>query len=101
VIEGHHIAYSVDTPALTFMVALYVLAACGPGLAARSRKLVTFGALNLGVVALLVVLAQTALISLWCVWAAITSTLLNIHIRRASRDSAFAKSGEIPSLTGS
>ncbi|MBZ5735052.1 hypothetical protein K8Z61_11135 [Nocardioides sp. TRM66260-LWL] len=84
-IEGHHVAYSVDPPVATLFVAVYVLATCGPGLAARSRPLLAFGALNLVVVALLAWLMQDGLISLWCVWAAVTSVLVAVHLRREAQ----------------
>lgn len=83
-IEGHHIAYSIDPPAEALFLLVYVVATCGPGLAARSRPLIVFGGLNLAVVAGLAWLMQDGLISLWCVWAAITSVLVAVHLRRVA-----------------
>lgn len=81
-IDNHWISYSVGLPAGVFVVGLYVFATCGPGILARSRKLQLFGVLNLAVVGLLAVVAQTALISLWCFWAALTSVLINLWARQ-------------------
>lgn len=83
-IDGHWISYSVGMPANAVVFTLYVFATCGPGLVSRSRRLVLFGAANLAVVAGLAVLAQTAVISLWCFWAAITSVLIDAHVRRVA-----------------
>lgn len=85
-IDGHHINYHVGTPALPFTLGLYILATCAPGLLAESRSLRVFGATNLVVVALLIWLAQSAVVSLWCVWAAVSSVLINVYVRRRPAD---------------
>lgn len=82
-IEGHHLVYRVDQHYTLVLFALYVVATCGPGLAARSRPLQVFGLANLAAVVLLVWLARSAVVSLWCVWAAVTSVLIALHLRRA------------------
>ncbi|RNL77578.1 hypothetical protein EFL95_16335 [Nocardioides marmorisolisilvae] len=81
-IQGHRIAYNVDVPLNPLPLGLYVIAACAPALLSRVRAMQLFGGTNLVVVALLVWLAQSALVSLWCVWAAFSSVLINISIRR-------------------
>jgi len=80
-IEGHHIAYRVDLSFGGTLVVLYVLVTCGSLIASKHRKVRLFGALNLAVVALLVWLDQSAFISLWCAWAAITSIAIAAHLR--------------------
>ncbi len=80
-IDGHLLNYHVGTPALPFTLGLYIVATCAPGLLADHRSLRLFGAANLVVVALLIWLAQSALVSLWCVWAAISSVLINLYVR--------------------
>jgi hypothetical protein len=40
-----------------------------------------FGAVNLVAVALLAWIDHTAVISLWCAWAAITSIAIALHVR--------------------
>jgi hypothetical protein len=44
-----------------------------------------YGAANLVVVAALSWYASTAFISLWCLWAAITSVAIAAHLRFADR----------------
>ena len=81
-IDGHHIAYSVGTPFLTFTLGLYVFAVCAPGVFSSWPRLRLFGYTNLAVVTSLMLLMQNAVISLWCFWAAISSVLINLHVRR-------------------
>lgn len=80
-IEGHHLDYHVGTPWLPFTLGLYIVATCTPPLLADDRSLRLFGATNLVAVSLLIWLAQSALVSLWCVWAAISSVLINVYVR--------------------
>ncbi|WP_157537017.1 DUF6629 family protein [Nocardioides sp. Root190] len=91
-IEGHHIVYNVGLPYVEITLALYVLACCVPGLIARPTSLQVFGVANIAAAALLVWLDQTAVISLWCVWAAISSVLLNVYLRRTDHREVAASS---------
>jgi hypothetical protein len=83
-IDGHHLHYGVDERGATVLFVLYVIATCGPGLLARPARLRLFGIANLAAVVLLLWLARSALVSLWCVWAAITSVLIDLHLRRSA-----------------
>jgi hypothetical protein len=94
VIDGHHIAYNVTTPWQVFTLGLYILATCGPGLVSDVPSLRLFGVTNLLVVALLIWLAQSAVVSLWCVWAAVSSVLINLYVRR--HEKTFADRVETP-----
>ena len=62
-------------------MALYVVAVCGSLLMSRHRQVRWFGALNLVAAALLAWLSKSSFISLWCVWAAITSVAIVVHLR--------------------
>lgn len=84
-IDGHHLVYDVDLWRGGLVVALYVLATCGPLLASTHRHIRWFGAVNVIAVAILALLAQDALISLWCAWAAVTSIAIATHLRYAHR----------------
>ncbi len=81
-IEGHHIAYDTGLRYGGTVVAAYVLATCGPAVLSGDRGIAVFGWINIGAVATLVWVEQTALISLWCAWAAATSAAVAIRIRR-------------------
>jgi len=80
-IEGHHIDYRVNLWHGGLIVGLYVIATCGSLLISHYPHVRWFGALNLAAAGLLVWLNQSGFISLWCVWAAITSTAIAIHLR--------------------
>jgi hypothetical protein len=61
---------------------LYVVATCGSLILSSDRVVAIYGWMNLVVVATLAVLLTSGIISLWCVWAAVTSIAIAIHLRR-------------------
>jgi hypothetical protein len=50
-----------------------------------SRRLLLFGVANLVAVALLGWLLARGVISLWCVWAAVSSVVVDLEVRAAAR----------------
>ncbi|MDT0202934.1 DUF6629 family protein [Nocardioides sp. AE5] len=80
-IDGHQITWFAGQHIGDHILPVYAIACLGPALLARSRPLQLFGVLNLVVVAALAALNQGGVVSLWCVWAAITSVLVNLHLR--------------------
>ncbi|WP_157551228.1 DUF6629 family protein [Nocardioides jensenii] len=81
-IDGHQITYFAGAYIPDHVLPLYAVACLGPPLLARARLLQLFGVLNLVVVVGLAALNQGGVISLWCVWAAATSVLINVYLRR-------------------
>ena len=80
---GLYLSYSVS---LTFggaATALYVGTTCGALLLSSDRYLILYGLVNLVAVIVLATLTVTGVISLWCVWAAITSVAIAVHLRRS------------------
>lgn len=86
--SGHHIAYDLTVPYSQIGLPLYVIATCLPAIIGRSNLIRLFGVVNLIVVSILAALAQSGVISLWCVWAAVTSLLICVYLRREARVSA-------------
>lgn len=80
-IEGHHVAYRVDLWHGHLIVALYAVATCGSLLWSEHPHVRRFGALNLVAAGLLAWLDQGAFISLWCLWAGVTSLSVAAHLR--------------------
>lgn len=80
-INGHHIDYRVELWHGGIVVMLYVVATCGALLASHHRRVRWFGAINIVAVGALAWIDQTAFISLWCTWAAITSVAIAVHLR--------------------
>lgn len=83
-IEGHHITYEADLWHGGVTVALYVMATCGPMLLSAWPHVRWFGRANLVAAAALAWLSQSSFISLWCLWAAVTSVAITSHLRMAA-----------------
>jgi hypothetical protein len=79
---GHYLAYAVPLVGGGLLTVLYVVATCGTLLLSSDRVLVVWGLVNLVVVSVLAVLLTSGVISLWCVWAAVTSVGIAVHLRR-------------------
>jgi hypothetical protein len=79
---GHYLAYGVPLSLGGFIVVVYIAATCGSFLLSSDRRAVQFGAVNLLAVMALAILLSNGLISLWCVWAAVTSVAIALHLRR-------------------
>ncbi len=80
-VEGHHIDYSVDLWYGDLVVLLYVVATCGSLLVSTHRHVRWFGVVNLVAVGVIAWVDQNAFISLWCLWAALTSVGVALHLR--------------------
>lgn len=79
---GNHISYETELVWGGPVTALYVVATCGALLASSDRAVRWYGLVNLVVVALLAELLTSGVISLWCVWAAVTSVAVAVHLHR-------------------
>ena len=84
-IAGRYICYDIELSYGGQIVALYVVATCGPILVCSSRSLFVFGILNLIAVVSLGLLLSSGVISLWCAWAAVTSVAITMHLRDRGR----------------
>lgn len=79
---GFHLHYAVPLRYGGHAIAVYVAATCGSLLLSSDRYVAIYGAVNLAVIVGLSVLLFTGVISLWCVWAAVTSVAIAVHLRR-------------------
>ena len=79
---GNHLDYSASLGFGGLITALYVVATCGALLLSSDRVAVIHGGVNLIAVAALAALLATGVISLWCLWAAVTSIAIAVHLRR-------------------
>ena len=86
-IGGRYIAYETTLPLTGAVGAGYVIAVCAPLLLSTHRRLVLFGVINIPVVLGLTALLSAGFISLWCVWAAVSSIVVTRHIREQSSKS--------------
>ncbi|MCW2759657.1 MAG: hypothetical protein JWO46_3403 [Nocardioidaceae bacterium] len=76
----HALVYHVGLPNGQLWSALYVVAVIGPALLSGYPSIVAFGALNLVGLITVGLLYTEAFASLWCVYAAITSVLILVHM---------------------
>ncbi len=83
-IRNLHVDYTVDLWHGGVVVALYAVATCGPTLFSRYRHVRWFGIANLVVGCGLAWLWKSAFISLWCMWAAVASVAIVLHLRLAT-----------------
>ena len=82
VAHPHALSYVAQLTNGELWTALYIVAVIGPSLLSGYPTLVAFGVLNLvGLTTVALVYAE-AFTSLWCVWAALTSVLIAVHMVR-------------------
>lgn len=78
----HALVYDVGLHNGIFWAVLYILAVVGPSLLSGYRSIVAFGALNLVGLTLVALAYQEAFASIWCVFAAMSSVLVLLHMYR-------------------
>ena len=81
-IGGRYLAYDVAIIGGSITGLGYVGATCVPLLMSTRRVLRGFGIVNIPVAAGLSILLAAGFISLWCVWAAVTSVVVAVSVRR-------------------
>lgn len=81
-VRPHALIYSVDLGNAVLWCLLYVVAVVGPSLLSGYRSVIAFGVANLIGLVVVALLYAEAFASLWCVYAALTSVLIYVHMRR-------------------
>ena len=82
----YHLSYSIRVPDGFLIIALYVVAVCGPLLMSGYRNVVIFGAANLVAVIVIARLTISGFASVWCAWAAVSSVAIALHCRYVEPD---------------
>lgn len=82
---GWYIDYRIDATDNGILAIGYIIATCGAMLLSGERVLVIYGWLNAAAVILLALLVAAGFASLWCFWAAITSAMVAVYLRRRRR----------------
>jgi hypothetical protein len=85
-IEGSHLAYRLGIDHGGLLAGIYAVVACAPPMLSSERRIAAFGLANLVAVVVLAWIESSALTSLWCAWAAVTSVAVAAHLRRAHRE---------------
>ncbi len=83
--EGRHLAYDLGMDHGGLLAAVYVVVGCAPLMLSTHRRVALFGVGNLVAVVGLAWIESSALTSLWCAWAALTSVAISAHLRREHR----------------
>jgi hypothetical protein len=96
-LASYHLSYGIRLSDGFWIVALYVVAVCGPLLLSGYRNVVIFGIVNLVAVIVIARLTVSGFASVWCGWAAVSSAAITLHCRFAKPRS---RRGQ-PELTGS
>jgi 4-hydroxybenzoate polyprenyltransferase len=78
--------FGLDWP--NVVIAGYLIATCAPLLVASRPSLRWYGIVNVIAVAVIAALSVGAVVSIWCVWAAVTSVAIAIYLRREQGDRA-------------
>jgi hypothetical protein len=79
----YHLSYGIRLHNGFLIVALYVVAVCGPLLVSGYHHVVIFGAANLVAVVIIARLTVDGFASVWCGWAAVSSAAITLHCRFA------------------
>ena len=79
----YHLSYSIRVADGLLIVALYVVAVCGPLLVSGYRNVALFGLVNLVAVIVIARLTIAGFASVWCGWAALSSAAITLHCRLA------------------
>lgn len=79
----YHLSYGIRLSDGLVIVALYVVAVCGPLLMSGYRTVVLFGIVNLIAVVIIARLTISGFASVWCGWAAVSSAAITLHCRFA------------------
>ena len=91
-LDPYHLSYSIRLPDGLLIVALYVVAVCGPLLVSGYRIVALFGVVNLVAVIVIARLTISGFASVWCGWAAVSSAAIALHCRIAKPRPQRAKS---------
>ena len=92
-LDPYHLSYSIRLSDGFWVVALYVVAVCGPLLVSGYRNVALFGAVNLVAVIVIARLTISGFASVWCGWAAVSSAAIALHCRFAKPRPQRARSG--------
>jgi hypothetical protein len=80
--HAHALAYGIGIPHGVVWSVLYVVAVIGPSVLSGYPSIVAFGVLNLVGLTVVALLATQVFASVWCVYAALVSGLVLLHMTR-------------------
>lgn len=85
IVHPHALEYDTGVRNGDLWACLYVLAVIWPSVLSGYRTIVAFGVANLVGLSVVAVVYVEAFVSFWCVYAALTSVLVMVHMLRRRR----------------
>ena len=88
-IRGNSIVYINQATNNTAVALLYVIATCGSLFFSKIRMMVIFGAANLAILLIVIVVKRYAFTSVWCAYAAVASVIILAYFWKSHKDRPF------------
>lgn len=85
VLRPHALQYVTGVPYGSLLTLVYVVAVIGPAVLSGYRSVVIWGVVNLVGLVVVAIVYREAFASLWCVYAAMTSVFVLLHMVRRRR----------------
>lgn len=82
VAHPYALSYVAGIDQAVLWTGLYIIAVIGPSLLSGYASLIAFGWVNLVGLGVIAIVYAEAFASLWCVWAALSSVLIMVHMYR-------------------
>ena len=90
-VRGNSIVYVNQATNNTAVGLLYVIATCGSLFFSKIKMMVVFGTANLAILLAVMAVKRYAFTSLWCAYAAVSYTHLDVYKRQARGAVSFAQ----------
>jgi hypothetical protein len=95
-VHPHAIGYGIGLTNGVWWAIAYVVAVVGTAVLSGYRSIIVFGVANLVGLTVVAIAYTQAFASLWCVYAAVTSVLVVVHmVRRRRHDRAPVRTGDL------
>ena len=88
-VRGKSIVYMNQATNNTAVAVLYVIATCGSLFFSKIRMMVVFGAANLAILLVVMVVRRYAFTSLWCAYAAVASIIILAYFWKSMEERPF------------
>lgn len=88
-VQGKSIVYINQATNNTTVAVLYVIATCGSLFFSKIKMMVVFGAVNLAILLVVMVMRRYAFTSLWCAYAAVASIIILAYFWRSMEERPF------------
>ncbi len=88
-VRGNSIVYINQATNNTAVAVLYVIATCGALFFSEIRMMVIFGAVNLAILLVVMVVKRYAFTSVWCAYAAVASVIILAYFWRSHKSRPF------------